>query len=285
MTTPTPPPSSPLVVTERDMLGALEILERSSADPDVLLVLSDEEILALDGEAGLRILGSPYLDQEQVHRETAGATAMRGLIARRLVNPTDQGREEEGDLLVGDGDPDGRLIQLELGLAGILTLRRTPEAMLTVERIASQVRTTLGLHFFPGGVLEEFVAADGFHHFSAPAVDALPARLAEFVDPHGCAAEDGEVEERTVAEVSSLQGLEDTRALSTLTAVDDQGARRATVFALSDRVRVVDNGTEDPAEATADDLLAISDVSATTLQEILATLLPAEEPQSAPADA
>lgn len=276
MTTPTSDaPSSPaFVVSERDMVGALAILERSDTDPDILMVLSDEEILALDGEDSLRILGSPYLDQEAVHRETAGATAMRGLIARRLVNPTDQAREDEGELLIGDGDPADRLIQLELGLAGILTLRRIPEAMLTIERVASEVRTVLGLHFFPGGVLEEFVAADGFHHFCVPTREALPTRLAEFLDPHGCAGEDGDVEETTLASLSDAEGLEDTRALSTLTAVSDQGTRRATVFALSDRLRVVDNGTEDPAEAQPEDLLAISDVSSSTLEEIIAALLP-----------
>lgn len=277
MTTPTTDalPSSPLVVTERDLAGALAILERADQDPDILMVLSDEELLALDGEASLRILGSPYLDQEQVHRETAGATAMRGLIARRLVNPTDQAREEEGDLLIGEGDPSDRLIQLELGLAGILTLRRTPEALLTIERVASQVRTTLGLHFFPGGVLEEFVAADGFHHFCVPTLASLPSRLAAFVDPHGSAGDDGDVQEMTVAAVTSLEGLEDTRALSTLTSVNDQGARRATVFTLADRVRVVDNGTEDPAGTQPGDLLAISDVSASTLEQIIESLLPA----------
>lgn len=276
MTTPTPdaPPSSPLVVSERDMVGALAILERADKDPDILMVLSDEEILALDGEDSLRILGSPYLDQESVHRETAGATAMRGLIARRLVNPTDQAREEEGELLVGEGDPADRLIQLELGLAGILTLRRIPEAMLTIERVASEVRTTLGLHFFPDGVLEEFVAADGFHHFCAPTREALPSRLAEFVDPHGCAGEDGDVEEMTIAMITSGAGLEDTRALSTLTSVTDHGAHRATVLALSDRVRVIDNGTADPAELQPEDLVAISDVSSVALEEIISALLP-----------
>lgn len=275
MTTPAPAPSPTFVVTERDMLGALQILERRSDDPDVLLVLSDEEIMALDGQEALRVLGSPYLDQEKVDRETAGSTALRGLIARRLVNPTDQAREDEGDLLIGEGDPEDRMIQLELGLAGILTLRRIPEGMLILDRAVEGLRTRLGIYVYPdGGVLEEFVAADGFHHFTAPTREALPARLAEFVDAHGCAATDGEVEEITVAQVGALEGLEDTRALTTLTTVDDRGARRATVFALSDRVRVVDNGDADPESLEEDAVLAISDVSPATLQDIIGTLLP-----------
>lgn len=273
-TSPDASSSSPLVVSERDMLGAMMILQRSADDPDVLMTLSDEEILSLEGLDALRALGSPYLDQEQIHRETAGATAMRGLIARRLVNPTDQGREDEGALLIGEGDPAERLIQLEIGMAGILTLRRIPEAMVVIDRVASQVRTRLGLYFFPDGVLEEFVAADGFHHFCAPTRAALPARLAEFVDPFGAASADGEIEEITVADVDELHGLEDTRGLATITSIGDGAPRRATVFTMSDRIRLVDNGNEDPAQLAPDALLAICEVSGDTLQEIIASLLP-----------
>lgn len=277
MTTDAPTPADrPLAVTERDMLGALQVLELASEDPRVQLVLSDEEILALDGEESLRALGSPYLDQDAVHRETATATALRGLIARRMVNPTDSGREDEGELLIGEGDPTARLIQLERGLAGILTLRRIPEGMVVVERMASGVRTTLGLYVFAGGVLEEFVAADGLHHFTVPRREDLPARLAEFVDPHGTAREDGPVEEISIAQVTSLDGLEDTRSVATITCLDEGPARRATVFALSDRVRLVDNGTLESGEEAPEvqTLLAISDVSPASLREILGGLLP-----------
>lgn len=275
MTNPPAGPPAP-VITQRDMLGALQILEKASADPDVLLVLSDEEILALDGIDALTVLGSPHLDQEAVHRETASGTAIRGLIARRMVNPTHEAREEEGDVLIGKGDPSDRLIQLERGLAGILALRRIPEAMVIIDRVSSDLRVKLGLYFFPdGGVLEEFVSTDGFHHFCAPTFDALAQRLPGFVDPHEAAGADGEVEEISVAGVMALEGgLEDTRTLSTVTCVGGGPSRYATVFALSDRVRVVDNGTGDPTQASAGTVLPISDVSRETLGEIIASLLP-----------
>lgn len=289
MTTSTPDSTAPenpdaptFTVTERDMLGALQLLALAEDEAEVRYVLSDEELLALDGPDALRVLGSPYLDQDGIDRETAAATALRGLIARRIVNPTDQARENEGDLVIGEGDPTTRMIQLERGLAGLLTLRRIPEAMVIVERIASQVRTTLGLYFFPDdGVLEEFTASDGFHHFTVPSRAVLGARLAQFVDPHDCASADGEIEEITVGEVTALEGLEDTRALSTITSIDGEVATRATVFALSDRLRLVDNGPADDeaAEPSPDTTLAISDVSADSMQEILEALLP-----SLPAD-
>lgn len=277
-------PDRPLVITERDMLGALQVLERASEDPDVLIVLSDEEILALDGPDSLRALGSPFLDQDHIDRDTASATALRGLIARRMVNPTDQAREPEGEILVGEGDPVSRLLQLERGLAGVLLLRRIPEEMLIIERVASDVRTRLGLYAFPDGVLEEFVAADGFHHFCAPSRDVLTDRVADFVDPHGTAAEDGEVEEVAVSRIDALEGIEDVRVFSTLTRIGASGARRASVLVLTDRVRVLDNGDGDPADLPVDALLPVSDVSGTSLREILGALLP-EAPDRDPDEA
>lgn len=294
MTTATPETADPdaptFTVTERDMLGALQLLALADEEAEVQYVLSDEELLALDGPDALRVLGSPYLDQDGVDRDTAAATALRGLIARRIVNPTDQAREDEGDLLIGEGDPTSRMIQLERGLAGLLALRRIPEAMVIIERMASEVRTTLGLYFFPDdGVLEEFTASDGFHHFTVPTRAGLAARLTQFVDPHDCAATDGEVEEISVAEVTSLEGLEDTRALSTITSIGGEDASRATIFALSDRLRVVDNGPADDegADPSPETALAISDVSPDSLREILETLLPelpTDEPDSGPGD-
>lgn len=267
-------PSHQLTITERDMLGALEVLERASDDPDVLLVLSDEELLGIDGDESLTALGSPFLDREGVDRETAAMCGLRGLIARRMINPTDQAREDEGELLVGEGDPSTRLIQLELGLAGIVSLRRIPEAMIVVDRIASQVRTRLGVYLFPNGVLEEFVAADGFHHFCVPTREVLTERISEFVDPFATAADDGEVQEIAAADVDSLHDLGDTRTLSTITVVSPENSHRATIFELSDRVRVLDNGDADPDTVEGDDLLQISDVSAASLRGIVESLLP-----------
>lgn len=276
---PSSPSIDPIAVSERDMLGALEVLARASDDPRVFLILTDEEILGLDGRAGLEVLGSPFLDQEGVDAQSAANGAIRSLIARRLVNPLREGRENEGEMITGDGDPSERSVQLERELAGVLTLRRVSRGMLTVTRDASNVVTTLGYYFFPeGGVLEEYVVADGFHHFSVPERSAITERIALFVDPHGAAAQDGPVEPVTDA---ATAGLADTRVMSVLTSVGEDEGRQATVFTTSELVRVLDNGPlGDDAEHAEP---AISDVSPQTLRALIDTMLPAVE-DDAPSD-
>ena len=81
----------------------------------------------------------------------------------------------------------------------------------------------------------------------------------------------------------ALEGIEDVRVFSTLTRIGASGARRASVLVLTDRVRVLDNGDEDPAGLPADALLPVSDVSGTSLREILGALLP-EAPDAAQAE-
>lgn len=289
MTTSTPSPDSSLSVSERDMLGALEVLQTAADEPRVLAVLSDEEILGTDGEAGLGILGSPYLDAESVERTSASATAIRSLIARGLVNPRPEGREDEGSMVIGDADPSRRVVQLDRTLAGLLTLRRIPEGMVIVHRTSSDISTTLGLYLFPeGGVLEEFVAADGFHHFSVPTREALAERLAQFVDPHGAANEDDEVRELTAEQIASDTALQDTRTLSVLTVAGIGEGRQATVFALSDSVLLLDNGVLDPTgqssagEDGSVDRMAISSVSPGSLRDLLASLVPQVDQEEGP---
>ena len=45
----TAPPTTEPTLTERDMLGAMEVLTTTSDEAAVLVVLTDEEIMALDG--------------------------------------------------------------------------------------------------------------------------------------------------------------------------------------------------------------------------------------------
>ncbi|UYG17701.1 hypothetical protein BRM3_04575 [Brachybacterium huguangmaarense] len=260
-------------VTERDMLGALELLAAASPDPDELLVLTDEELLGLAGPAALELLGGPYLAQDRIDAESSSAAAVRSLAARRLVTVSPEGREDEGEVVVGDGDPRERAVQLDRRLAGAITLRRIPEAMMTVSRTLAGGTTVLGLYLFPGGgVLEEYVTIDGFHHLSLPTLDALPERLAVFVDPFESAHEDGAIETVTPEGPIEDYRVEGTRSLAVLTSITEGAGRQATFFGTEDRLRVLDNGTieGDDAERSRQ----ITDVSATTLRAILEDLVP-----------
>ena len=269
----TQPEASTLVVTQRDMLGAMEVLSLSESDPDIFLVLTDEEILGLDGREALDMLGSPYLAQDGVDPENAARSGVRSLAARRMLVVEREGREDEGEIVIGSGDPSRRSVQLQRRLAGIITLRRIPEAMLTVARELSGGTTTLAYYFFPeGGVLEEYVTIDGFHNFSLPLAAEVPARVQHFVDPFEAAtAQDGEVVE--IPAQTPLRDVlpEDVNSFSLLTSMNGESGHSATVIGRPGGVAVIDGGS---LEETSGEDLKMAEVSRDRLREIITLLLP-----------
>lgn len=265
-----------LVVTQRDMLGAMEVLTLAETDPDVFLVLTDEEILGLDGRDALEMLGGPYLAQEGVDAENAARSGVRSLAARKMLIVEQEGREDEGEVVIGSGDASRRSVQLQRRLAGILTLRRIPEAMLTAVRELAGGPTTLAYYFFPeGGVLEEFVSIDGFHNFSLPVPSEIPARLRQFVDPFETAADqDGEVvdlpAETPVREVMP----EDVNAFTVVTSMTGESGRSATVIGRPDSIAVIDGGALGQGADEGTGSAQMAEVSRDSLEEILTLLLP-----------
>lgn len=275
-------PAEP-TITERDMLGAMEVLSTSDPEPDRLLALTDEEIQALDGSSALTILGSPYLDQGVVDIESSVAAALRSLVARGMVRTGTEERENEGEVVTGQGDPTQRPVQLDRRLAGVLALRHIPEAMVTTERTLSGGTTTLAHYLFPeGGVLEEYITIDGFHHFCVPALGAVPGRISRFVDPFEVAATDGEPQTVPLQHAVTTFDADDTRSLSLITTVTDGASRRVTVAATESAVQVLDNGPLDEAPNPQDEV-EISAVSPETLLALISVLIPRpEEEEPAP---
>lgn len=274
-----PSPTEP-TITERDMLGAMEVLSGTAPEPGPLIVLTDEEIMALDGLSALEILGSPHLSQGAVDAEASAAAALRSLVARGMVRTGSAERDErenEGEAVSGDADPSQRPVQLDRRLAGVVTLRRIPEAMVISERTLEGGTTTLAHYFFPrSGVLEEYITVDGFHHFSVPHLDAVAARIQRFVDPFEVADADGEPQSMALQEAASSFDVDDTRSLTVLTAVADEGGRRATIAATSDQVQVLDNGALD-RDPSPTEPVQISAVSPETLLAVIDTMLPRAE--------
>lgn len=274
MSEPTTAAPAEPTITERDMLGALEVLATAAAEPDRLLILTDEEIQALDGRSALTLLGSPYLDQDVVDAESSVAAALRSLAARLLVRTDREGREDEGELVTGSGDPAARPAQLDRRLAGVLTLRRIPEAMVTTQRTLNGGSTTLAHYIFPdSGVLEEYITVDGFHHFAVPALGAVAGRISRFVDPFEVADVDGEPVTVTLQEATAAFDVDDTRSLSVLTAVVDGAGRQATIAATSTAVQVLDNGPIGAGRSPEDEV-QLSAVSAETLLALIDVLIP-----------
>lgn len=261
-----------LTVTERDAAGAMELLASAAEDPQLLIVLTDEEITALAGRDSLTLTGSPYLDQEGVDETAHASAALRSLIARGLVVTADEGMEEEGEVIIGEAT--ARAVQIDRPIAGLLMLRSTASAVVHVTRQVSEQLTRLVLHVeTDGGVLEEFVSADGFHRFSVPTRSAAVERLARYIDPGAVAGDEGgRSATAPVAALDSGEGelggeLADTRTLSVLTAVSADEASQATIFATSGAVYAMDTPEEGEAEAT------VNGLSAAELRTMLAEVL------------
>lgn len=266
--------STPPVQTDRDAAGAFELLATASGEPSVIAVLTDEELLALHGTEAPQLTGSPFLDDTDIEAEKAAAIALRSLIARGLVVVGEDGRENEGDA-AGTGEATGqRLVQADRTLSGLLALRTSPLAMVNLTRQVADQATSMMLYLFPrGGVLEEFVTADGYHHFSIPTREVLADRMQQYVDQASVAGStDADPIESTVEELESDseigRRLADTRALTVLTSVDRSEHTQLSLMVTSDAVFVMDTPTEENQRT------AIREVSEGTLRRLLDDALP-----------
>ena len=234
--------------TERDAAGAYEILAAASDAPSVLAVLTDEELVALGGDDAVQMTGSPFLDQLEIADEVSASIALRSLIARGLVTLDDSQAEPEGEQLATGAPVTPRAVQLDRTLAGLMTLRGAPRALMNLTRRVSEQSTAITVYVFPeGGLLEELVTADGYHHFSVPTRAAMPERLARYIDQAQVAgSEDRVVYEGPTAaledpEEQIAQQLADTRALTVMTAADGGGAGvQVSLMATSEAVLAMD---------------------------------------------
>lgn len=265
--------TSPSLITERDAAGAYELLAAATDEPTVLAVLTDEELLALEGVDGAELAGSPFLEASEFDREQAAAVAVRSLIARGLVVLEDSEQETEGEDLASE-QPAARAAQLDRSLAGLLTLRSTPLAVLNLTRQVADQTTALMTYVFPrGGILEELVTADGYHHFSLPTRQATPDRLARYADQAQVAGnEDGQAVTATAAQLERddplAQRLRDTRALTVITSASARGSTQTSIMATSEAVFAMDTPSSPEEEVT------VRELSASSLRELVAEVLP-----------
>lgn len=268
--------SSPALFTERDAAGAFEILAAASDSPSTLAVLTDEELTALGGLDAVQMTGTPFLDQLEIGADVAASIALRSLIARGLVTLDDAIAEPEGEQLSTAEAAAPRVAQMDRTLAGLMTLRGAPLALMNLTRQVSDQTTAITVYVFPqGGLLEELVTADGFHHFSVPTRAAMPARLARYADQAQVAgSEDRVIYEGPTAALEDpaepvASRLADTRALTVLTSADAEGATgQVTLMATSDAVLTMDT-PEELSEATT-----VRELSAEGLTALLDAAIP-----------
>lgn len=256
----TPPDPGPVPYTREDVAAAAGVLRGTTdGDPELLLVLTDEQIAGLDGEGRPQFAAEPWLAQRPEQREAAAEVALRGLLAAERIHE------------VLDPATRQRRWQAEPTITGCLLLRRTAPTFTTAERT---VQTPQGpevqrLHHYvhEDGVLEEEVTPSGLHRFTPLRAEQAAARLAVVVDRDGVAgaagpSSDGTSRGRT-AESAVVRGSElaaghpiaarlaAARALVVLTAVraDDGAVRQVSVAAAEDEVLLMEAegpATEDP---------------------------------------
>ena len=195
--------------TQRDVECAAKVLESASPDGIALPTLTDEEVVALDGVQHEQIVALPWLSAQTTEKEILCAVALRGLLAKELVYPV---------IFEGESEPT-RLHALE-DITGALTLRRSGDSVVSIERTVSTGKCWLYAYIHVEGVLLEEVDDGGLHGFSVITPERLTARLAEFVDPEGAAVRDSETVSYSAPdfEAAAPTVLGDTRAASNVVA-------------------------------------------------------------------
>lgn len=249
---------------ERALACAVGVLDLGREAPEDVTVLTDEELVALDGTETLQVTALPYLDQHApsgAERERLARTAMRSLMVRhQVVSEIDAAEFEERPLA------DERLLDVtpEPRLTGALVLRRTSRILFMFEREVS--RGMHRLYYYPHDgdvVLEEEVTADGVHMFTVLPQASVPARVRHLIDQAGVAGEDGPARTLRSAEVEADPDLgprlADTRALTIGTMISrrDDTAMRV-LFHMTGSEVLSGQPSEDGQEVT---LMATSSAS------------------------
>jgi len=247
------PAPDPAPFTREDVVAAAEVLHAAAeGEPELLLVLTDEQIAGLDGADRPQFVAEPWLGERPEQREIAAEAGLRALLAadrvREVIDPASGHRGWRADATI----------------AGCLLLRRTAPTFTTAERT---VQTPQGpevqrVHHYahPDGVLEEEVTPSGLHRFTPLRIEQAAARLAVVVDREGAAgtASEGSSADGT-AEPVRVRGSElaaghplaarlvAARSLVVLTAVraEDGAVRQVSVAAAEDEVLLME--AEGPA--------------------------------------
>jgi hypothetical protein len=225
-----------------------QLLTGAADRRDEVAAFTDEELVALLG-AEEQIAPLLWLDQQPpAQHAMAASVAMRGLIARGLVQRIDDHQE-----------PDKLVLSIPDEVLAVLAMRRSASAILIAER-----QTNAGKHarviYQHGelGVLEENVNRGGLHSFSvAPEQLALDA-LAELADPDDVAEETvTDPEQQEIALTDFAEGgeipaaLEKALAVTVIAAVteppvpgSEPGQDRLTVYCFADHVKVLHRSAE-----------------------------------------
>jgi hypothetical protein len=125
----------------------------TTADVRTLEVLTDEELTVLASGPGVVV--TPYLDTVgEEARDAVRRTALRGLVARGLVDVPGGAGVAEGEILVRED------------VRSAITLREAARTVIAVARTATRGQDFWYAHLVAEVVLLEEVGPDGLHRFA-----------------------------------------------------------------------------------------------------------------------
>ena len=254
--------------TKADYDAAIAVLGRAEAGKATRIVhLTDEQVMVLDGVQAAQPTPMPWLEtQGDVDKELVGKVALRALLGQGYVVPADR----------GEGEPVG--IDAVPELTGTLVLRRTAQAILSVERVTSLGRHWVFCYVHEGvGILEEEVAASGHHTYSVYPEAFLGERLEKFLDPTSAAIMAGKSRTFTIPEFEaagpSLPEVVESLTVSVLSVVKigEETVRNATVYSGPRGVFTLEGDVRDGV----DDRIVLTEVGAAVVRALPGKLLAA----------
>ena len=194
--------TAPFNFTDRDLQAAKGLLALAPTSPgEPMLVLTDEEIVALDGLQHDQLAPTPWLDatiaKGVASRELLSEVAMRGLVARGiLVAPT-------------DGDGVIHLRSTDPTIPGVLMLRRTSSAFVQLKVVTAVAESYFFGYVFPdeGAALHEVIDPTGMHFFTLSTIDALVDTVTAILNPFGVEGSEGSTVSYTADQLKAKPGL------------------------------------------------------------------------------
>lgn len=259
--------------SRRSTACAAGVLESGRESPSIVTILTDEQLLALEGLSAVQPTVLPYADQhlaDSHDREVAARTALRDLMARRDV----LAEVEMAELEERDVDPDNALgFAASPKIAGALLLRRAAQRLGVFERTVSEQVHHLYYYPCPGDVvLEEEVTADGMHLMTIMPRTAVAQRARYLIDQWSVAGVDGEATEVSVDALESDpvlgERLADSRAVTVATGVDRvQGSVQICTFHMTSEEVIAGDPSEDGTSIT------MVPVSAAAIDELVMEII------------
>lgn len=257
-----------------DALTSQALLE-DVTEPTGVMVLTDEELLALDGTGHPPVVALPWASAQETANEVLAGVAARSLIARGLLVTAADARKHTNI-------PEAVLSERELVLAqelnGIAVLRKVAKGLVSFNRVVADGEGDQQMHHLyyylqqDGLALEEEVTPNGMHHFTVLRVaEDARVRIRVLLDAHGAAARNTEAEQVDLSQVADDSDLGrtllDARAITSGTSIaaGSDATKNLVFYTASDRVLLsqpLDGDSEGPSlvrEVDAEALLEAVD--------------------------